>query len=226
MNPLDRIVVSLVTLITTYCCANSAFADHLVPVEKYMSIETGVSAEYRRVWQQQLSVSPDDPVTFVSLPGLFGEEEAVSIRRLPSNRGFRVVYRKASSRLWNYFAPGGNPPNGTPQDVPIESCEAAIPETAAKKVLALWVTMIRQAKACAPTDSFSLDSNSQIFLAVDEIGHQLRAQAPDELGHNTHALVRLALSLEDYCEAPPQSRRKIAKMIEHHAEGLLRKVDK
>jgi hypothetical protein len=199
----------------------SASTDHLLPIEKGLLDDHGTFGAYNRVWRKQLEVSPRDVVTYVSWPSLIGEETAVSLFRLPEQKGYLVKYRKASKAIWNYFAPAGQPPSKSPYDVPIVKLQAVLPQSAGDQVHKVWLVMVRGAKPVPPGRDVYGEATSDFLFVTDQRGKQLRAQAPRDGGKNIKALLELENWLQLYCEVPPAERTKWAKKIERDADALL-----
>lgn len=207
---------------------NMLAADHLVPVEDYLTDRMPVRTAYRAAWQNQLLTCPANAVAqFVSLPGLTGVETAVSLCPVAgSENKYRLMTATASQRLWSYFAPAGKPPTASVKDVQINRCDAPIPDTLANMVYSVWLAILRQSRPEDSGGAIVLDSTREIFFATDKNGRQLRAQASADPGVNTLALIDLAFSLELYCEAPSHSKPQLAQQIQKKAEALLQRLPK
>lgn len=208
------------------CPAASSNIDHLVPIPERL----GSSAAYDKLWQQKLLVTPGDVARFVSLPGLVGEESAVSVYRTQDKKyglpgGYWLTVTQASGRLWNCIpAPGVKRPID-PRTIKIVRCDLPLPESTALKIGDLWLAMLRHARP-PPEESVVLDSSSELYFAESPAGKTLAAQAPDTIipGGKTTALMDLANSLIEYCNVPETRRAKRIREIERAASALIKRV--
>lgn len=219
-------VLSILAMIvfSGHACGIEVVADHLVPLKK----QQGVNLEYEKLWRRKLLVSPGDLAQFVGLPGNVGEETAVSVYRQTqqdnTTAGYWVTATQAKERLSKAIPQLGVDGTVDPQNISIERCDAALPESTAIAIHDLWVAMLSQTSAEPKSESISIDSSTEIFSAVDASGKVLRGQTSRRPGKNSLALVQLALSLMEYCDAPASQRVGKAREIKKVATDLLSRI--
>jgi len=199
--------------------------DYLVPVRK----ETGSGAAYERLWRQKLLVTNGEIARFVGLPGNVGEETSVSIYRRTIHDGndqYWVTATQASERLSNAIPQPGVNKTVDPQKIAIQRCDAPLPDSTAITIRHVWIAMLSQIRAEPKSDAITIDSSTEIFSAIDASGKLLQGQTSSKPGKDSLALVELALSLMEYCDAPASRRVDKAREIEREATDLLNRVSK
>jgi hypothetical protein len=202
--------------------------DHLVPVEK----EQGLGALYEKLWQEKLLVRPGETARFVSLPGNFGQESAISIYQARNRKnalqgGYWITITQASGWLWKTIPQSGQKPSLDPSKVTIDRLDLPLPESTALEIHRVWLAMLRQTKPERISESISLDNSREIFSAVNSNGAELRGQLPTSRPRgNTLALFHLANSLIEYCNLTESERSAKAREIEKKALKLLSSISK
>ena len=200
--------------------ASSPDEDHLVPVKEAY----GLSAVYREVWQRQLLITPGEIARFVSLPGTKDVETAVSIYReagkqnsLPGD--YWVAITQASESLWRVVESKSDPTT-----IRVQRCDAPIPESTAVAVQKAWMAMLTQTRPREAT-GIVVDSSQEIFSTAKPDGTILEGESPTAPKQNTKALIDIALSFMEYCEAPAAKRAQLTNSIAKTTSKLLARVD-
>ncbi len=189
--------------------------------------EDETSPAYSRLWREKLLVTQGEVARFVSLPGPFGQETAVSVYRAAGKQGslaggYWVTVTRASQTLWEYFGrPAAIPRPADLRTIKIERADAPLPESTALAMRKLWLTMLKRAWPEPKTSGFSIDSNKEFFSAVDSRGKTIVARLPQRFTKNSRAIVRVVLSLMIYSELPASGRPSQARIIERNAHRLL-----
>jgi hypothetical protein len=219
-----QIVLALCIGISPESRASSPDEDHLVPLKEVL----GSSAAYQELWQRKLLLTPGETARFVSLPGTVGVETAISVYQAPGKENalpgaYWVTVTQASERLWNSVAPGAE--NRTdPQTIGVERCDAPIAEATALALHKVWVTMLSQARPQKRSNEIIVDSSREIFSATNSSEIVLQGESSTAPKQNTKALVSIAASLMDYCEAPVAKRAELMRNIEKATSKLLARV--
>lgn len=219
-----QIVLALCIGISPECRASSPEEDHLVPLKEVV----GSSAAYQELWQRKLLLTPGETARFVSLPGTVGVETAISVYQAPGKENslpgnYWVTATQASERLWNSVAPGAE--NRTdPQTIRVERCDAPIAEATALALHKLWVTMLSQSRPQQKSNEIVVDSSREIFSAANSSGIVLEGESSISPKQNTKALISIAASLLEYCDAPAGKRAELTSNIEKTTSKLLARV--
>lgn len=206
--------------ISLECRASAPNEDHLVPLKEAY----GSSAAYQEAWQRQLLVTPGDVARFVSLPGTGDVETAVSIYRQPGTSNslpgvdYWVTVTQASKSLWKAVESKIDPAT-----VHIQRCDVQISESTAQAVHEAWIAMLTQTKA-RQTSGISVDSSQEVFSAAKPDGVILEGESSSTPKQNTKALIDIALSFMEYCEAPVAKRVQIMSKIEKTVSNLLDRI--
>jgi hypothetical protein len=184
----------------------------------------GLSAVYREVWQRQLLVTPGEIARFVSLPGTNDVETAVSIYResgknnsLPGD--YWVAVTQATESLWRAVESKIDPTT-----IRVQRCDAPIPESTAVAVQKAWIAMLTQARPRKAT-GIVVDSSQEIFSTAKPDGAILEGESSSAPKQSTKALIDIALSFMEYCEAPAAKRTQLTNSIAKTASKLLARVD-
>ena len=214
-----QIVLALCVGISLECSASRPDEDHLVPLKEAY----GSSAVYRQVWQRQLLVTPGDVARFVGLPGTGDVETAVSIYRKPGKNNslpgdYWVAVTQASESLWRAVESKIDPTT-----IRVQRCDAPIPESTAVAVQKAWMAMLTQTRP-RKASGISVDSSQEIFSAAKPDGAILEGESSSVPKQNTKALIDIALSFMEYCEAPVAKRAQITSNIEKTASKLLTRI--
>ena len=219
-----QIVLALCIGISPECRASSPDEDHLVPLKEVV----GSRAAYQELWQRKLLLTPGETARFVSLPGTVGVETAISVYQAPGKENslpgdYWVTATQASERLWNSVAPGAED-RANPQTIRVERCDAPIAEATALAIHKLWLAMLSQSRPQQKSNEIVVDSSSEIFSATNSGGIVLEAESSTSPKQNTKALISIAASLLDYCDAPAAKRAELARTIKKTASKLLSRV--
>lgn len=214
-----QIVLAVCVGISLECRASPPDEDHLVPLKEAY----GSSAVYHQVWQRQLLVTPGDVARFVSLPGTSDVETSVSIYRKPGKNNslpgdYWVAVTQASESLWRAVESKIDPTT-----IRVQRCDAPIPESTAVAVQKAWMAMLTQTRP-RQTSGISVDSSQEIFSAAKPDGAILEGESSSVPKQNTKALIDIALSFMEYCDAPVAKRAKIMSNIERTTSNLLARV--
>lgn len=207
-------------------CAAQLSEDHLIPADDFLANES--RKEYRKLWEQKLLVTPGDTARFIGLPGTFGEETAVSVYQASKDGGmpggYWVTATQATTSLWNHLQGPGGKPTMDARAIPIQRCDAPLPESTACTVRDVWRALLLQTRPEPDSGTIGLDGSTEIVSATTSTGATLRARVPDEPGSNTLALVNIANSLMRYCDIPAAERPELARQIEKAATELLMRI--
>lgn len=194
--------------------------DHLVPVHEAL----GSSAAYQQLWQQKLLLTPGETARFVGLPGTTGVETAVSIYQAPGKENslpgnYWVTATQASDRLWNCVEGSVDP-----KTIRVERCDAPIEESIALAIHKLWLAMLSQSRPQQKSNEIVVDSSREIFSATNSNGIVLEGESSTAPKQNTKALVSIAASLMEYCDAPAAKRAELTHNIKKTTSNLLVRV--
>jgi hypothetical protein len=218
---ITQIVLALCVGISLDCRASRPDEDHLVPLKEAY----GLSAVYHQVWERQLLVTPGNVARFVSLPGTGDVETAISIYRKSGENGslrgsdYWVTVTQASESLWRAVESKTDPTT-----IRVQRCDTPISESTAVAVHKAWMAMLAQTKA-QQKSGISVDSSQEIFSAAKPDGAILEAESPLTPKQNTKALIDIALSFMEYCDAPVAKRAQITSKIEKAVSKLLARVE-
>lgn len=207
--------------------ASQSTDDHLVPASEYFDPTDKGQTAYWKLLEQKLFVTPADIARFVQFPGATGAETAMAVYQASGkSSGYRVTITQPSSSLWETVPQPGEQRNAKQRPITVERCDAPLPDSAARPIHEVWLTMLRQAKSEPKSESISVDNTIEIFTAVAPDGKTLRGQSPRELvkAGNVSALVDLVNSLIHYCDVPESERADMAKQIERDASTLLKRL--
>ena len=209
--------------------------DHLIPLAEYDIRRAGPGAEYRKLYEKKLFLTPGDIARYVHAPG-FSEPEAVvsvyrrSDRESGASAGYWVTTTQASGSLWACVRTGDEKVTGRkPVDartIRVQSWDAPLPETTGVAIQKLWLTMLQQIRANPDPDLIGIDSSTEIFSAKAADGRELQGQVPVGPKKNTVALLDIGNLLARYSKIPERQRPKIAREIERAAFDLLGRVTK
>jgi|GEM_PF-5084479 len=195
--------------------------DHLVPVKG------GFWAEYRKIWEPKLLVTPVDVAGFVLLPNGSGVETAVAIYQQRGHgravSGDYFITRTEASRLLADFIAVGRD-HADAQKVHVKRWDASLPKSTAELLHKLWLTMLLRTAPETDSQITVVDSTKEIYFARNSEGVLLEAESPNHLGENTTALGKLALLLIDYPVSSEPERARLAKQIGKDTERLLERV--
>jgi hypothetical protein len=215
-----QIVLALCVGISLECRASRPNEDHLVPVKEAV----GSSAIYQELWQRELLLTPGEIARFVGLPGTIGVETAVSVYQasgkensLPGN--YWVTATQASDRIWNSVEGSLDP-----KTIRVERCDAPIEESIALAIHKLWLAMLSQSRPQQHSNEIVVDSSREIFSAANSRGIVLEGESSTTLKRNTKGLIKIALSLMEYCDGPASKRAELTREIEKTTLNLLARV--
>ena len=217
-------VLALCVGISLECRASRLDEDHLVPVKEAV----GSSATYQELWQRKLLLTPGETARFVSLPGTVGVETVISVYRTPGKENslpgnYWVTVTQASEQLWNCVGPGPED-RVDPQTIRVERCDAPIAEATALALHKVWLTMLSQSRPQRKANEILVDSSREIFSATDPTGMVFQAESSTAPKQNTKALISIAASLMDYCDAPAAKRAELTRKIEETTSKLLARI--
>jgi hypothetical protein len=208
--------------------------DHLVPLSEYELAGTGSGAQYRRLWQQKLLVTPGNVARFARIPGFAAPEVVVCIDKRSAQRGglpsgYWVTFTEASESLWNCIPTGDEKFTGrgvaNARAAKVRRCDAPLPETTARTIHTLWLKMLTKATPL-PERCFGVDSPTENFAAINSDGRLLEAEGPSCESKNTSELIRIGFLLLDYCNIDSGKRPELARKIEDRASALLARVSR
>lgn len=223
--PLLRIMaVALLTSAQVYA-APKLTDDYLALVDDPSEVD-GILGDYRRLWERKLLVTRGDIARFVHLPGLSGEESAVSVYRDARRRdglpgSFWVTSTMASARLWSCMPQGGRRATD-PRTVGVSRRDAPLPDSTARLVNSVWIAMLSGARP-PPAGEIQIDSDGLIFSAATSRGRITEANARN-FDRNSLALMRIGIDLFSYANMPASMRPGMARKIEKAASGLLKRI--
>ncbi len=207
--------------------------DHLVPLSEYR-FQRGPGAEYRKLWQRKLLVTPGNVARFAHIPGFAQPEVVVCVDKRPNQKeglpgGYWVTFTEASESLWNCIPTGDEKFTGRgvadARAVKVRRCDAPLPETTARTICTLWLKMLTKSTPL-PERCFGVDSPTENFAAINPDGRLLEAEAPSCESKNTSELIRIGFLLLDYCNADNGKRAELARKIEDRASALLARVSR
>ena len=126
--------------------------DHLVPLSEYDLAKTGSGADYRKLWQRKLLVTPGNIARFAHIPGFAQPEAAVCVNKRTEQKdgipgGYWVTLTEASKSLWDCIPSGDEKFTkrsvADPRTVNIRRCDAPLPDSTALIIHTLWLKMLR-----------------------------------------------------------------------------------
>jgi hypothetical protein len=199
----------------------SSSTDHLLPLRQLK----GSGIKYDHLWKQKLLITPGDTARFVALPGISGEEQAVSVYQMPGRRNpfgsdYWLTVTQATGRLADtIFTPGEK--SSDLRRIKIERCDIALPETTARAVSNTWLPMLHQVRVESTSGAILLDSSTEIFFAKTNSGKLLAGQLPPRTSKRTSALLDIANSLIELCNVSEARRPEKFRNIEKKCGDLL-----
>jgi hypothetical protein len=200
--------------------------DHLVPVS-----QTEIDANYRKLWEPRLIVTPGEVARFILLTDGSGAEGAASVYHESAKIGalpgdYWIAITETSAYLGQFLPPLDDKKSVALKKVEIKRCDAPIPASVAQGIHQLWLQMLAHAAPDPNEGAIQLDSSTGIFSARNSQGKTLEAETPKHLGKNTDALIKIAFLLHDYCIASASERSKLAEQIDNATRALLKRFSR
>ncbi|PYI93374.1 MAG: hypothetical protein DME97_06465 [Verrucomicrobia bacterium] len=84
--------------------------------------------------------------------------------------------------------------------------------------------MLSRSRPQQKSNEIVVDSSSEIFSATNSSGIVLEGESATSRRHNTKALISIAASLLDYCDAPAPKRAELTRKIKKNTSNLLARV--
>lgn len=203
---------------------STAKPDYLVTVP----LQEGMAATYQNLWQKKLLVTPGEVARFVHLPGLIGEETAVSVYQIRNSSGattrYGITVTQASRRLWN-CVPGSGVEHPVDADkIRIERKDLPMPQSTAMAVRKLWLAMLALKRDGMRTAS--LDVSTELYSALDANGRLVIGRAASNAPSSgaVTRLLEVANLMIEYCDASVADRSATSLKIKKKASALLMDV--
>jgi hypothetical protein len=199
--------------------------DHLVPLSGIDVEESGPAANYRKLYQGKLFLTPGDVARYIHFPGASRTEVALSIYR-DSRRpgGYWITVTQADKRIWDSISFGERPPRVDPKTIKVKRWDAPLPESTALAVRDVFLAMLRQMGPEPCPECVGVDRTTEIFSIRDADGKLLQGELPMEAKTNTLALLNLTNRLLDYTTLPKDLRLEESRKIEKAATELIKRV--
>jgi hypothetical protein len=200
-------------------------SDHLVPPPFGFRLQSGPLAEYRKLCESKLFVSPTSVAQYVRLPGSSEREQALSVWCSESRQGRRcwITVTSPSARLWSCI-PVGTEKTASAREIIVHRRDAQLPTRTADAVRGAWIAILSVQQVSQTDQSVGIDNDIDLFKVVNAKGKTLEGCLPLKPGPKTSALLRLAGLLADYCEGSEARRTEMAPIILRVALALQRKT--
>jgi len=217
-NPYVLMVSAVLAVWTNANAQQRRNADYLILSDPKMNV--GANAEYKKLYEGKLFVTPGNLARFVQLPGPLAQTE-IAVSLYEQNNGshkYFVTLTEPSRRLADCEPIDPALPRVDPNTIQVRRFNAQLPEPTALALHSVWVTMLKQARP-DPCKDCSGEGTTEIFSALMPNGRTVEA-AMIYSGPNTLELAKLAGDLIEYCRAPATERDGIARNLEKKAVEL------